>query len=115
MASEVDVLYQTRIQKERFGDRIGDYELARGKYIVDKAVVDCMRKDAVVLHPLPRLDEITVEVDADPRAAYFRQVRSHERPIRCCAGAAWGRWSCGLLAVLAPRLRWCLTRRAGCL
>lgn len=84
VASEVDVLYQTRIQKERFGDRISDYEAARGKYIVDKAVMDCMKKNAVVMHPLPRLDEITVDVDADPRAAYFRQVRAGGR---CLAAA----------------------------
>lgn len=49
---------------------------ARGKYIVDAAVMGCMKRDAVVLHPLPRLDEITVEVDADPRAAYFRQAHN---------------------------------------
>lgn len=76
VASEVDVLYQTRIQKERFGDRIDDYNAARGKYIIDAKVMDALRKDAIVMHPLPRLDEITPDCDADPRAAYFRQARN---------------------------------------
>lgn len=43
---------------------------------MDRAVMDAMRRDAVVMHPLPRLDEITTEVDSDPRAAYFRQARN---------------------------------------
>ena len=76
VASEVDVLYQTRIQRERFKDRPEDYEKARGKYIVDRGVMDRMRPNSIVMHPLPRLDEITVEVDADPRAAYFRQAHN---------------------------------------
>lgn len=53
-----DVVYQTRIQKERFGERIDLYEAARGKYIVDRKVLDVMQKHAVVMHPLPRLDEV---------------------------------------------------------
>ncbi|KAJ4733502.1 Aspartate carbamoyltransferase [Rhynchospora pubera] len=76
VASKCDVVYQTRIQKERFGERIDLYEAARGKYIVDKKVLEVMQKHAVVMHPLPRLDEITVEVDDDPRAAYFRQAKN---------------------------------------
>ncbi|PKI54615.1 hypothetical protein CRG98_024966 [Punica granatum] len=52
------------------------YEEARGKYIVDKGVLDAMQQHAVVTHPLPRLNEITVDVDADPRAAYFRQAKN---------------------------------------
>ncbi|KAI3890156.1 hypothetical protein MKW92_037127 [Papaver armeniacum] len=76
VASKCDVVYQTRIQKERFGERIDLYEEARGKYIVDRTVLDVMQKHAVVMHPLPRLDEITVDVDADPRAAYFRQAKN---------------------------------------
>lgn len=75
VASEADVLYQTRIQKERFKDP-AQYEAARGKYIIDKALLDIMPKHAVIMHPLPRVDEITVEVDSDPRAAYFRQARN---------------------------------------
>lgn len=58
MASEVDVLYQTRIQKERFQDRPEDYEAAKGKYIVDAALMQLLKKDSVVMHPLPRVDEV---------------------------------------------------------
>lgn len=76
VASECDVIYQTRIQRERFGERLDLYEEARGKYIVDKDVLSVMQKHAVVMHPLPRLDEITVDVDSDPRAAYFRQAKN---------------------------------------
>ena len=61
VASNCDVIYQTRIQKERFGDRIEDYEAARGKFIVDKRVMDVFPKDGIVMHPLPRLDEVCVE------------------------------------------------------
>ncbi|BAT80683.1 hypothetical protein LR48_Vigan07g024900 [Vigna angularis] len=76
VASKCDVVYQTRIQKERFGENIDLYEEARGKYIVNKDVLRVMQKHAVVMHPLPRLDEITVDVDSDPRAAYFRQAKN---------------------------------------
>lgn len=73
VADNVDVVYQTRIQKERFPS-IEEYQKAVGKYIIDGALMDRMRKDAIVLHPLPRAGEIAEEVDADPRAAYFRQA-----------------------------------------
>lgn len=76
VASKCDVVYQTRIQRERFGERVDLYEAACGKYIVDTAVLKTMKKHAVVMHPLPRLDEITVDVDSDPRAAYFRQAKN---------------------------------------
>lgn len=76
VAREVDVIYQTRIQRERFGDRPHEYEKARGKYIIDQTVLDCMRKEAIVMHPLPRVDEIDTAVDGDPRAAYFRQAHN---------------------------------------
>jgi aspartate carbamoyltransferase catalytic subunit len=72
---EVDVVYQTRIQKERFATP-AEYEAARGVYVVDAAALARLGPGAVVLHPLPRVDEIAVEVDADPRAAYFRQARN---------------------------------------
>lgn len=58
VASKCDVVYQTRIQRERFGERLDLYEEARGKYIVDKNVVGVMQIHAVVMHPLPRLDEV---------------------------------------------------------
>jgi aspartate carbamoyltransferase catalytic subunit len=76
VAREVDVVYQTRIQRERFGDRIEDYEKARGKYIIDDAVMAALPEKSVVMHPLPRVDEIAEEVDSDPRAAYFRQAHN---------------------------------------
>jgi len=76
VASDVDVLYQTRIQKERFQDRPEDYEKAKGKFIIDPGTMALMRDDAVVLHPLPRVDEIDPACDDDPRAAYFRQAKN---------------------------------------
>lgn len=77
VASKVDVIYQTRIQRERFGDRIRDYEEARGLYIIDAGVLKVMREHAIIMHPLPRVDEIVArDVDSDPRAAYFRQAHN---------------------------------------
>ena len=76
VATQVDVIYQTRIQQERFHDQAA-YEEARGKYIIDRSILDCMREDAIVMHPLPRVDEIKAdEVDGDRRAAYFRQAHN---------------------------------------
>ena len=69
----VDVVYQTRIQRERFATP-DEYEAARGVYVVDRTSLALLQPHAVVLHPLPRVDEIAPEVDADPRAAYFRQA-----------------------------------------
>jgi aspartate carbamoyltransferase catalytic subunit len=73
---EVDVVYQTRIQKERYGDRIADYEQCRGVYVISSESLRLMKATAIVMHPLPRLDEIAMEVDRDPRAAYFRQAQN---------------------------------------
>jgi len=73
---EVDVVYQTRVQKERFGDRIADYESCRGIYILNKGSLQLMKPDAIIMHPLPRLEEIAMEVDQDRRAAYFRQAQN---------------------------------------
>ena len=76
VARLVDVIYQTRIQRERFHD-INEYEQVRGQYIIDKSIMDCLRESAIVMHPLPRVDEInSEEVDRDPRAAYFRQAHN---------------------------------------
>jgi aspartate carbamoyltransferase catalytic subunit len=72
---QVDVIYQTRIQKERFADEASYLEL-KGVYRIDASTLARMRKEAIVMHPLPRVDEIAPEVDADPRAAYFRQARN---------------------------------------
>ena len=76
VSREVDVIYQTRIQRERFGDRIEDYEKARGKYIIDDKTMAALPEKSIVMHPLPRVDEIAPEVDSDPRAAYFRQAHN---------------------------------------
>lgn len=72
---QVDVVYQTRIQKERFAD-LEAYNALRGIYRIDKESMALMRKYAILMHPLPRVDEISPEVDDDPRAAYFRQARN---------------------------------------
>ncbi len=72
---EVDVVYMTRIQKERFTDPAA-YEAVKGAYRIDNASLARMRKYAILMHPLPRVDEIAQEVDDDPRAAYFRQARN---------------------------------------
>jgi aspartate carbamoyltransferase catalytic subunit len=72
----VDVVYQTRVQKERFGDRISDYEKCRGLYVINRQTLALMLPGAIVMHPLPRVDEISMEVDSDPRAAYFRQAQN---------------------------------------
>ncbi|MCX7785701.1 MAG: aspartate carbamoyltransferase [candidate division WOR-3 bacterium] len=76
VASKVDVIYQTRIQKERFGENIEDYEKAKDKYIIDKNILKVMKKNAIIMHPLPRVNEINPEVDTDRRAAYFRQAQN---------------------------------------
>jgi aspartate carbamoyltransferase catalytic subunit len=70
-----DVVYQTRVQRERFADPAA-YERARGVYVIDEAALRALPPHAIVLHPLPRVDEIAPEVDADPRAAYFRQAHN---------------------------------------
>lgn len=54
----MDVLYQTRIQKERFLDRLDDYAAARGKYIIDADLMKILPKSSIVMHPLPRVDEV---------------------------------------------------------
>ena len=68
-------MYQTRIQRERFATE-AEYEASRGVYVLDQAAFDRLKPDAIVLHPLPRVDEIAPEVDDDPRAAYFRQAHN---------------------------------------
>jgi len=72
---EVDVVYMTRIQKERFTEPDA-YNAVKGVYRIDKSSMTLMRKYAILMHPLPRVDEIAPEVDEDPRAAYFRQARN---------------------------------------
>jgi len=71
---QLDVLYMTRIQAERFIDKAA-YEAFKGIYILTRAKLQAAREDMIVLHPLPRVDEIAPDVDEDPRAWYFRQTQ----------------------------------------
>jgi len=72
---DADVVYMTRIQKERFPD-ISEYDAVRGKFRISLDEVALMPEDGIILHPLPRVDEIDSEVDATPQAKYFDQVYS---------------------------------------
>jgi aspartate carbamoyltransferase catalytic subunit len=72
---ELDVLYVTRIQKERFPD-LGEYEKVRGTFVVNLKLLKSAKNDLIVLHPLPRVEEIAVEVDATSFAKYFEQARN---------------------------------------
>lgn len=71
---EVDVVYQTRIQKERFKNA-KEYSRFKGCYKIDMDVVKRMKRKSIIMHPLPRVDEIATEVDASPKAVYFKQAR----------------------------------------
>ncbi|MEY8322930.1 aspartate carbamoyltransferase [Lachnospiraceae bacterium 54-11] len=71
---KLDLLYMTRVQKERFFNE-EDYVRLKDFYILDKAKMELAGPDMLVLHPLPRVNEISVEIDDDPRAAYFKQVQ----------------------------------------
>lgn len=71
---ELDLLYMTRVQKERFFNE-EDYVRLKDFYILDTAKLSLAREDMLVLHPLPRVNEISVEVDSDPRAVYFKQAQ----------------------------------------
>ena len=70
---KLDVLYMTRVQKERFFNE-EDYLRLKDSYILDAKKLEYAKKDLTVMHPLPRVNEISVEVDKDPRACYFKQV-----------------------------------------
>ena len=71
---DLDILYMTRVQKERFFNE-EDYVRMKDFYILDKQKMELAPKDMYILHPLPRVNEIAVEVDDDPRAAYFKQAQ----------------------------------------
>ena len=71
---QLDVLYMTRIQRERFVDPL-EYERNKGIYILTRRKLDRAKRDLLVMHPLPRVDEIAIDVDDDPRAVYFDQAR----------------------------------------
>jgi aspartate carbamoyltransferase len=70
---QTDVLYVTRVQKERFEDP-ADYESVRGSFVVNPEIMRAAKKEMIVMHPLPRVGEISPDFDEDPRAAYFRQM-----------------------------------------
>lgn len=72
---EVDVLYMTRVQRERFFNE-DDYIRLKDTYILDNEKMELAKKDMIVLHPLPRVNEIATEVDSDPRAKYFEQAKN---------------------------------------
>jgi aspartate carbamoyltransferase len=74
-ALQADVLYMTRIQKERFEDP-AEYERLKGSFILNRALVESGNKNLIIMHPLPRVDEIAEDVDELPNAAYFRQAHN---------------------------------------
>ena len=71
-AKQADVLYQTRVQKERFTS-IEEYEEVKNAYLIDAKLMAIVPQKSIIMHPLPRLNEIAKDIDQDPRAAYFRQ------------------------------------------
>lgn len=76
--ADADVVYMTRVQKEWFeaSGKVEEYERLKDQFILTQKLVDQMKESAIVMHPLPRVGEILHEVDADPRAKYFEQMRS---------------------------------------
>lgn len=76
----LDVVYMTRIQQERFPD-VEEYEKVRGTYVLDREVCEQLKPEAIILHPLPRVDEIAPEVDLLPQAKYFEQA-ANGIPVR---------------------------------
>ncbi len=74
-ASLSDLIYMTRIQKERFSD-LGEYERAKGSYVINNRFLSQLKKEITLMHPLPRVDEINPEVDEYAGSAYFRQMRN---------------------------------------
>jgi len=80
VAGELDVIYMTRIQKERFPDPV-EYNKLKGVYQIDKSLLDHTKKDVRIMHPLPRVNEINKDLDDSPQAAYFRQA-GNGVPIR---------------------------------
>jgi aspartate carbamoyltransferase catalytic subunit len=72
---EIDVLYVTRVQKERF-EEPEQYERLKAVYVVDPTLLARAKQAMIVMHPLPRVYELSMQVDDDPRAAYFRQMEN---------------------------------------
>jgi aspartate carbamoyltransferase len=71
--ANTDVLYVTRVQKERFSD-LADYESVKDAFVINPEIMQRARQKMILMHPLPRVNEISMDVDDDPRAAYFRQM-----------------------------------------
>jgi aspartate carbamoyltransferase catalytic subunit len=71
---QLDVLYMTRVQRERFFNE-DDYIRLKDIYVLDKKKMEAGKNELIILHPLPRVNEISAEVDEDPRAAYFKQAK----------------------------------------
>jgi aspartate carbamoyltransferase catalytic subunit len=74
LARKVDVFYVTQVPMESFGDRLDDYEASKGQFVIDRRVLKCMKKNSIIMHPLPRQSEVAPEVDRDLRAVYFKQI-----------------------------------------
>jgi len=75
IASKVDILYLTQIPEDHFGDRICDYDKYREIFRINQNILNRLRKDTFIMHPFPRGDELPVQVDKDPRAIYFDQIK----------------------------------------
>ncbi len=98
--ADLDMLYMTRIQRERFEDP-AEYERYKGVYVLDKATMKQAPDDMLIMHPLPRVDEISPEIDDDPRAVYFEQAAGGV-PVRMA-----------LIALLLGIIQESETRRSG--
>jgi aspartate carbamoyltransferase catalytic subunit len=75
VARNADILYITQIPRDHFGDRLDDYDEAARIFRIDETLLTVLKKDACIMHPLPRGQEVAAEVDDDPRAMYFRQIQ----------------------------------------
>jgi aspartate carbamoyltransferase catalytic subunit len=75
LIADVDVLYVTRVQRERFADQ-AQYEMVKDYYVITPELMEQAKERMIVMHPLPRVGEISYTLDTDPRAAYFRQMEN---------------------------------------
>ena len=74
LAKKIDVFYVTQIPAGSFGDRLDDYEESKKNFVIDKKILRNMKRNSIVMHPLPRDGEIHPEVDRDLRAVYYKQI-----------------------------------------
>ena len=75
IVAQADILYITQIPKEHFGDRIDDYEQSKEIFRINQEILKVLKKDTYIMHPFPRDYELPREVDRDPRAVYFDQIK----------------------------------------